>query len=286
MRDNRPRGEKKSDQNKGTPVFSVHDEIRRNRRIALNKRIRRAQKTQRSVLAIALSLFVVLFTLFAVVFVVTRTRDVTVSGNSRYSAEEIISAADIDGDTLLLLSDKSIYKKIVLACPYINGVELKKNYPSSVEIAVTEAEVVYYSDIHGRTYSLDRDLRVIEFTKKTDGLVFLVFPEVVSVLEGSKIAFAEERYEELVPRIIGELLGDGELPFTSLDLSNRFSISGMAGDSTKIEFGDYNDLNLKLKTAVKLLQMAQEEQSKRTLINVSSLASPPPSFIPHYTGEF
>ncbi len=268
------------------PVFSVHDEIKRNRRIERNRRIRRARATGRRVFTVVLSVTVVLITLLAILLAVMRVRTVAVSGNMRYSADEILNAAELDGDILPFAASGSVYKKIVSACPYVNGIELKKTYPSTVEIIVTEAEVVYCADIHGRQYSLDTDLRVIEFTENSSGLINLKLPEVVSAIEGSKIVFAEQRYDELIPTLLGELLGEGSLPYTSLDLRNRFSISCVVDGNTKIDFGDYNDITLKLKAAGQLWKKSTEEQSARTFINVSVLSGAGPSMILDYEGEF
>lgn len=297
VKESQKRGEDVRDQNSGqkkgannnrhTPAFSVQDEIRRNRRLSQNKRIRQARETGRKLFAVLLSLTVVVITLIAVLLTVTRVRTVTVSGNERYSVDEILLAAEVDGDILPLMGKNSVYKKIVSACPYVNGIELKKSYPSSVEIVVTEAEVVYCAYIHDRLYSLDADLRVIEFTDNSDGLVELTLPEVVTVLEGSKIEFSDDRNNDLIPTVLDSMFGDiNALPLTTLNLSNRFSISGTVGDGVKINFGDYNDISLKLNAASQLIEKATQQQSSRTLINVSVLSGSGPSMILDYEGEF
>ncbi|MBQ8837153.1 MAG: FtsQ-type POTRA domain-containing protein [Clostridia bacterium] len=269
------------------PAFSVHDEIKRNRRIERNRRIRQAREARRKLFATLLVSALFVITLAAILLALMRVKNVTVSGNTRYSADVIISAAELDGDILPLASDDAVYKKIVLVCPYVNSIELKKSYPSSVEIVVTEAEAVYCADIHGKHYSLDANLRVIEFTDSTNGLIFLTLPDVVTVIEGSKIKFSEDRYNELVPAVLDSLLNDEHtLPFTSINVSDRFSISGIVGGNVKINFGDYNDMPLKLNAASQLLQKSEAEHSKRTLINVSSLSGAGPSMVLDYEGEF
>ena len=268
------------------PVFSVHDEIKRNRRIERNRRIRQARATGRRLFTVTLSVTVVLITLIAVLFTVMRVRTVTVSGNSRYTADEILSAAELDGSILPFASSGSVYKKIVAECPYVNSIELKKTYPSSVEIVVNEAEVVYCAEIHGRHYSLDKDLRVIEFTESSVGLITLKLPEVISAVEGNKLVFSDQRFEELIPTLLEELLSEDILPYTSLDLVNRFSITGIVDENTKIDFGDYNDIGLKIKAAAKLWEKSIEEQSSRTFINVSVLGGSGPSMILDFEGEF
>ena len=287
MHSKNPNEQNRMRKNSQAPTFSVHDEIKRNRRIERNRKIRQARAARRKAFAALLCTAVLLITLAAVLLAVMRVSTVTVSGNVRYSDEEILAAAELDGDILPFARDDSVYKNVVSECPYVNGIELKKTYPSSVEIVVTEAEVVYCADIHGRRYSLDADLRVIEFTDKSDGLIFLTLPEVVTAVEGSKVVFGEERYNELVPTLLEELLGDkNSIGLTSINLSDRFAISGTVGDSLKVNFGDYNDLSLKLNAASKLVEKAEQQHSKRTFINVSTLSGAGPSMILDYEGEF
>lgn len=287
MRGKIPNEDNRTHRNQQAPTFSVHDEIKRNRRIERNRKIRKARAARMKAFAVILCVAVLVITLAAVLLTVMRVNTVTVSGNLRYSDDEILAAAKLDGDILPFASDDAVYKKIVAACPYVSCIELVKTYPSAVEISVTETEVVYCADIHGKRYSLDADLRVIGFTDNSDGLIFLTLPEVVTAIEGSKIVFGEDRYNELVPAILSELLGDeNSLPLTSINVSDRFSISGTVGDSVKINFGDYNDIALKLNAANKLAEKAEQQHSERTLINVSTLSGAGPSMILDYEGEF
>ena len=285
MRGKNPNEKGHNIEGRRTPSFSVQDEIKRNRRIERNKRIRQARATRRKAITAFLCISVLLITVCAVLLTVMRVKEVSVSSNSRYSAEEILEAADLDGDILPFVSEEAVYKKIVSVCPYVNGIEIVKKYPYSAEVVVTETEVVYYSYLHGRPYSLDENLRVIEFTENDDGLVLLMLPQVSKAVEGETLVFTDSRYNTLILEILNELFGENALPFVSVDLSNRFSITAAAEGSFKIEFGDYNDLTLKLKAASKLMQAAMEQESERTYINVSTLSGVGPSMILDYDGE-
>ena len=285
MRERNPDEKGRNIESRRAPSFSVQDEIKRNRRLERNKRIRQARAARRKAVTVLLCVCVLLITVGAVLLTVMRVKDISVSGNSRYSAEEILEAADLSGDILPFLSEDAVYKKIVSACPYVNGIEIVKKYPSSAEIVVTETEVVYYSYLHGRPYSLDENLRVIEFTENNEGLALLILPSVSKAMEGESLVFSDDRYNTLVLEILNELFGENALPFVSVDLSNRFSITAAAEGNFKIDFGDYNDLTLKLKAASKLMQTAKEQTSERTYINVSTLSGVGPSMILDYDGE-
>ncbi len=273
--------------NRREPVFTVQDEIKRNRRLRRNARLRKARAKTYKLFTALLCITVFLITAAAILFTVTRVDNVTVIGNARYSAEDILEAADVNGAIMPFLSDETVKKRVVAVCPYVNSIELNKKYPDTLEIVVTEAIAVYTAYVHDRQYSLDADLRVIDFTKSKDGLIELVLPEVELVVEGSRLRFYDDANNERIPDLLNEFFGgENALPLTSLDLKNRFSITAMIGEDTKINFGDYNDIKLKLNTAHQILAKAREKNSARTLINVSSFSGAGPSAVYDYKGEF
>lgn|GEM_PF-1819826 len=268
-------------------TFTVHDEIKRDRRIRRNAKIRKARANTYKAITVVLCLAVALITVSAIIFTVTRVENITVTGNARYTSEEILAAIDLEGAVMPFLTDRAVEKKAISKCPYVNSVELKKTYPSTLEVIVNEAAAVYTAFIRDRQYTLDADLRVIDFSKSKDGLIELYLPEVASAVEGSKVRFYDESNETRIPELLDAFFNDeNTLPLTSLNLTNRFSISGTIGESVKINFGDYNDIAIKLNAASQLVQKAGENKSGRTLVNVASLKGAGPSVIYDYEGEF
>lgn len=282
-----PENKNRQQNNRRSPVFTVQDEIKRDRRIRRNAQIRKARENSYKAITLLLCIAVFLITALAIVFAVTRVETVTVIGNARYTREDILAAAEVEGAVLPFLTDKTVEKKVVAACPYVNSIELKKTYPSTLEIVVAEAAAVYTAFVRGGQYSLDSDLRVIDLTESKDGLIELYLPEVVRAVEGEKIEFYDAVNAERVPELLAAFFEDeNALPLTSLNLTNRFSISGTVGNSIKINFGDYNDIPIKLNAAHQLIQKADENKSSRTLVNVSTLKGTGPSVIYDYEGEF
>ena len=72
-----------------------------------------------------------------------KVRTVTVTGNSRYTAEQIIAASGItEGENLMTLSRASAAQSILLELPYVQSVRVTRELPDSVRIDVTETEAV------------------------------------------------------------------------------------------------------------------------------------------------
>lgn len=72
-----------------------------------------------------------------------RVEQVTVSGNQRYTQEEIIAASGIQlGDNLYSLNKVCIDQNIRTTLPYIGDLTINRALPSTIQITVTEWEAV------------------------------------------------------------------------------------------------------------------------------------------------
>lgn len=282
MRENR---ENKQSKKAHSPSFTVQDEIRRDRRIRRTGHIRRARSITQSLVTAALCIIICALLIVAVVMAVTRAETVTVSGNQRYSDTEILEAADISGDILPLLRENAVYKRIAASCPYIDSIQLRKNYPSTVEIIVSETEPVYVTVTRDRQLSLDRELRVMDYIDRAEGLILLLLPDIKTAVEGSRIVFTEYASDTFVTEMLTAFLeGEATLSFSMLDLRDRYNLAAIVDENTKILFGDYRNIDVKLAMAKKILTDAMDKQSARTLIDVSEPSRA--SVLFDYNGEF
>lgn len=68
-----------------------------------------------------------------------RLRTMEVSGNQRYTREEILQASGLqEGDNLFLLNKYDAAARIRVALPYIESVQFRRKLPDGLSIAVTE----------------------------------------------------------------------------------------------------------------------------------------------------
>ena len=253
-------------------AFSVQDEIRRDRRIRRAGRVRRVRSKANVFFTVALCVAICLLLIVAIGITVTRVKTVSVVGNLRYSAEEILSAAELDGEIMPLLGEKSVYRRISEVCPYVDGVELVKEYPSSLTVKVIETEAVFAVRTHERTLTLDKSLRVMDYTDNIDGLILLVLPELRSAVEGKRIVFADEDMASYVDGMLEQFIdSDNAEWLTELDVTDRFSLKGRAANA-EIVFGDYKNIPEKLIMAGKLISDAEAEYAKYAYIDVSVLS--------------
>lgn len=108
--------------------------------MARNRRYSRRRRRGR--LSGLYRLFAVLAVLAAVAaacVIFFRVNRVTVTGNSRYTADEIIAVTDIQtGDNLITLRKGLISSAIRMELPYVESVTVRRRLPDGVEITVEE----------------------------------------------------------------------------------------------------------------------------------------------------
>ncbi|MBR4940493.1 MAG: FtsQ-type POTRA domain-containing protein, partial [Clostridia bacterium] len=76
--------------------------------------------------------------------------EINVYGNSKHTKEEIIELSGVDyGDSLLLLSKSKIKNGIVGDSLYIEDVTVRRLFPDTVEITVTDKTVAYAFEANG-----------------------------------------------------------------------------------------------------------------------------------------
>lgn len=125
---------------------------------------------KRSIKKVLVGIFLGILALSALIlFGLFRVREVTVTGNSRYSAQEIQDAVMQDGlckNTLYLLWKYSDPDKAEQELPFLNGLEVTMLSPYQVQIRVYEKAEVGYFQKSGSYIYFDEQGQVIEQSKK------------------------------------------------------------------------------------------------------------------------
>ena len=216
---------------------------------------------------------------------------VTVSGNSRYSAQTIVDAAGIRvGDSLLSLNKPQISSRIITKLPYVSSVRVGIKLPGTVNIEIEELDVVYaMSETDGSWWLMNADGKLIE---KIDAAKASEHTQVLGINLESPVVGQQAVAEEAE---VAETLPEGEtLPMTvsanqklqtaltilqyleqndvlgeivNLDVNDVGSLKMQYGDRFSIALGDATELSYKIKMAVNAI--AQLEEHDRGTLDVS-----------------
>ena len=127
---------------------------------------RRNRRRRRGSLGPLLRVLSVLLTAVAVVAALTlffKVDQVVVSGNSRYSAEEIIEVSGVEqGDNLILMDKYHIAEKLYTELPYITEVRINRKLPDVLMVEVVETQAVAAIKGGSSTWLMDSSGKLLE----------------------------------------------------------------------------------------------------------------------------
>lgn len=209
-----------------------------------------------------------------------------VVGECYYEASEIAAGADIKkGDRLYRIDIKEAEEKVLLNCPYVKSIDIKKSFPNKIKFDVECFEAIWYIDISGDYYVLDADMRVLEETKneerlKDEGLISLTLPKIKTVIVGEVATFGGSDVEcEATRSIMKTILASPVRDMIcSADIDNRYDVHlefNALLDNTKLEgaflvsLGSYSKLEAKLEYIARALERENLEGAYGGNIDVS-----------------
>ena len=167
-------------------VADAEDEARRMEayeRTVHNRQSRRALR--------AFAAFVLIFVLFAaaafiaykLLFVIS---DISVEGNTTYTADEIIAASGVkSGDNLYSFSSRTAERLMKKKCPYVKSLKVERAIPNRIRFTVEEEKAEFAAQIYGRYFILSGELCVLEKDappEKIENLCMLKLPAVSSAV--------------------------------------------------------------------------------------------------------
>ena len=199
-----------------------------------HNRTRRARRGRFRVLHQLLAIVLTVAVLFAGCIVFFRVQTVEVTGNRRYTAEEIIAVSGIEtGDYLALLDKNYIVRKIRSDFPYVESVSINRNLPDSVLITVTESTAAAAVEAAGSWWLINSSGKLLEEVSSPGSYATLVGISPMSPTAGSMAVLFQEssiRWEYAMSflRALQEMGLSGEL--TSLDCSSAGTFTASYGN--------------------------------------------------------
>lgn len=114
----------------------------------------RKRKRRRSRLGILFKLLCLAALVAALTFGATvffQVETLAVTGNSRYTQEEIIAASGVQvGDNLFRMNKKQISQQILRQLPYVESVSILRGLPSTITFQVTEWDAVAQVEVYAQ----------------------------------------------------------------------------------------------------------------------------------------
>ena len=121
-----------------------------------------------------------------------RVNTVTIQGNSRYTAQEVIEASGIKtGDNLMAMSKSQVASAIRTRLPYVESVSIRRAFPDGVEITVRERVAVASISASGGRWLISSQGKLLE-QAGNQNVVTIIGLKALSPYAGSSVQVAEE----------------------------------------------------------------------------------------------
>lgn len=128
-----------------------------------NNRGRRRNRGRFSFLYVLLSFLLILVALVVGSIVFFRVGSIEVTGNDRYSSQEIIDATQVQqGDNLFRLNTAKISQALISELPYIRSTTVAWDLPDSLVVTVTECQAVACIQTENGYFLIDSRGKLLE----------------------------------------------------------------------------------------------------------------------------
>jgi cell division protein FtsQ len=210
--------------------------------VASERRHKSRPRRRRGRFGFAYKLLSVLLVIAAVVtacLVFFRINQVTVTGNARYTAEEIADVSGIrTGDNLIALSKSKIAARIRTRLPYVQSVSIRRALPDTVILTVTEHTAAAAVSDGTNWWYISAQGKLLETVSSPGSIIRITGLTAVEPELGGKLAVSEE-YENRLTYV--------------LSLLSALDDRGMLADCTALDCSsagvlwlDYLNFRLKL----------------------------------------
>lgn len=200
-----------------------------------------------------LRFFLVIVAIIFVMSVFFKITKIEVSGNSLYSAEEIIAASGIEeGDNLFFVNRIAAGSRVVVKLPYVDSVKISRGLPNRVTIEVTESNAVGYVSVGDELWSVSSSGKFLSSIdqKNTEHIAAISGITVSDAEVGEYIKAADGESDKLsyLVDILYQVQARGlvskveEIDVSSVECptfeyDGRFTVKLGANDNTEYKFG-------------------------------------------------
>ncbi|MDR2360014.1 MAG: FtsQ-type POTRA domain-containing protein [Oscillospiraceae bacterium] len=220
--------------------------------------------------------------ILAAVAIFSKVETVSVEGNHRYGAEEILAVSELEpGGNLWTASERAVRASVKSAFPYIADVQLIRKFPDTLIIRVTEAEPAAKIQLPDGTFALisaDGTVLSVEESIVTEGIM-LTGLTITECIPGHTLSVDESSTETL--NYVKELLQQlreydllGRVTYLQASIVNpKFDLDG----KYVVEIGTRNGTDDKLSMLIRTLGELQDSERGRIVLSVRGEAH----FIPN-----
>ena len=241
-------------QKRNTSGGSAPHKGREKRRAAAS---RKARRRKRLLLIFYLVTFLIAIGAAVVlsITVLFRIDTIQVTGQSRYTEQEIVQMSGIEvGENLFLADTATAKQQIEEKLPYIGRAKVSRRLPAKILITVEEAEISGAVEYNGGYAIVSPEGKVLEITSAIpEGYSLIEGLDLKSADLGKKIVYEDPEKQEMFTELAQSLAEHGIAPITRMDLTNLYDIVVEYDGRITMELGLPSDIDFKVRFAKTIL---------------------------------
>ena len=214
--------------------------------------------------AVLMAVVIIIVALVGVTFLFN-VREIKVEGDiQRYDVNELIAASGVTkGKSLLFLNEEKISDSVCSAYPYVSVVTIRKEYPSTVTLIISESTECAAMKFEGEYYLLDENCRILDTIDAAAAGSYIEINglEMTGGTRGRTIEVAPENEMKLkyTQEILGALDSAGLVSgVESIDVSNVGNIAFDYGGRLQVKLGGGDRLDYKLSRLEEIMKELTE----------------------------
>lgn len=228
------------------------------------KEIKKIRAYKSMIKAVSIFIAIIILLILLILSPVFSIKDVQVTGNKNLTENTILSLANIEPDTnIFKVTSKSLKEKIKENA-YVNNVTIKKVYPSTIIIKITEREVNYLLEYSSAYAYIDNQGYILEISKeKIDNKIKIsgYVTSIESIIPGNRLCQEDLQKLNVISQInnISNNIGIQNL-ITSINIEkNNYSLY-LESEGKKVELGDNSNLETKLLYVKEIVERTKGEE--------------------------
>ena len=253
-------------QKRNTSGGSAPHKGREKRRAAAS---RKARRRKRLLLIFYLVTFLIAIGAAVVlsITVLFRIDTIQVTGQSRYTEQEIVQMSGIEvGENLFLADTATAKQQIEEKLPYIGRAKVSRRLPAKILITVEEAEISGAVEYNGGYAIVSPEGKVLEITSAIpEGYSLIEGLDLKSADLGKKIVYEDPEKQEMFTELAQSQAEHGIAPITRMDLTNLYDIVVEYVGRITMEFGLPSHIDFKVRFAKTILSVPDMAEAQGVL---------------------
>ena len=204
-------------------------------------------------------------------------KNVSFSGNKVYTVKQLEDNIGLKGKNIFTVSEKNTVNNAKKKLPYLESIKLRKKFPDSVSVEITEAKDYAAYKIGNKYYTVSKDGYVLAEKKtKPDGAIEIKTKSAKAVI-GEKIVYSDPSAKDIIDQII-EKLENKKIKTDYIDVTSKTDITvGIRDGRFKVVLGTKQDIDKKVDHLCVMLGKVGDDE--KGTINLSSWTESDPTGI-------